>query len=296
MKRELKKLVKETRYAVKVASRVLKRWHKKIPANELEPLAKALGEFRAAVKKDDIAAARVASKQLEDLLETEFRFARKSTLREWVESLGAALIIALFLRSFVLEAFKIPSGSMIPTLLVGDHIFVNKFIYGVRLPIIGKRIIEWGNPERGEVIVFAYPHDPDKDYIKRVIGIPGDRILVKDHEVYVNGKRVVQSRGEPLTYVDDATGMNRQAIHHFAALGNAQFSIIYEPKRSHASLEYVVEEGHVFVMGDNRDNSADSRAWGQVPFENIKGRAMVVWWSSSDREGIRLQRIGHLID
>ena len=296
MSKEIKKIRKKGQYTIRETRRIIRKWSKKISASELEPLALALDNYNNAVLEEDAKAAKTALKALEDLLDTDFSYARKSALRDWIESLGLALLVALFLRAFVLEAFKIPSGSMIPTLMVGDHIFVNKFIYGIRLPIVGIRIVSWGEPGRGEVIVFAYPHDPEKDYIKRVIGLPGDSIRVENHEVYVNGEKVTQSEGESFSYVDDHSGIPRHCIKHDAVLGDAQFEIIYEPGRYHSSNEYVVNPGHLFVMGDNRDNSADSRVWGQVPLNNIKGEAMVVWWSNSKRDGIRFDRIGHLID
>ncbi len=296
MKRDVKKLERKTRYLMKEAGRILRKWRKKLTAAQLEPLALAMLGYRQALEDDDPVALNQAAKHLEHLLDGEFAFARKSGLRDWAESLGIALMIALFLRAFVLEAFKIPSGSMIPTLQVGDHIFVNKFTYGIRLPVVGKRIVQWAQPERGDVIVFAYPHDPDKDYIKRVIGIPGDRIIVDGQDVYVNGERIIQSDASPYTYVDENSGDHRQCLRHQAVLGNAQFTTIYDPSRRHPVAEYRVKAKHLFVMGDNRDNSADSRTWGQVPFDNIKGRALVVWWSYSGRSGVRRDRIGHLID
>ena len=296
MKRELKKIQNESRYLIKEAQRILKKWQSRLESDKLEPLLKAVGNLETALARGDAAAAQVAKKQLEHLLETDFAFARKGVLRDWAESLFVALLIALFLRTFVIEAFKIPSGSMIPTLLIGDHIFVNKFIYGIRLPIINKRIVTWGEPERGEVIVFVYPHDTDKDYIKRVIGLPGDRITVTGTEVLVNGERIMQSTGHPFTYVDVESGDSKVCVQYDSVLGRAQFNTLYDPHRLHPTTEYIVEPGHYFVMGDNRDNSADSRAWGQVPLDNIKGRALVVWWSSYEGASIRFDRIGHLID
>lgn len=296
MNKEIKKVRKESRYLVKEARRILSKYNSKLSSDQLEPLKNTLEELERSLENEQVEGSRHALKSLEYLLDNDFVFARKSVIREWAESLIFALLIALFLRTFVIEAFKIPSGSMIPTLLVGDHIFVNKFIYGVRLPVIGKRVLEWNEPKRGEVIVFAYPHDPDKDYIKRVIGLPGDKIRVVGQEVYVNGKLVEQSDPEKFYYTDETNGQKRACLVHKTRLGNAMFDTIYEPGRHHPDEEYVVQEKHLFVMGDNRDNSADSRSWGQVPFDNIKGRAILVWWSSAEFDGMRFSRIGHIID
>ncbi len=262
----------------------------------MEPLLQTLSALERAFETEELVDCRRELRNLQALLDNDFSFARKSALRDWTESLLVALLIALFLRTFVLEAFKIPSGSMIPTLLVGDHIFVNKFIYGIRLPIINKRIVEWGQPKRGEVIVFVYPHDPSKDYIKRVVGLPGDRIRVSGEDVFVNGEKVELGKEALYTYNDEVSGDKRDCVLRPAKLGEAEFDLIYNPRRNHQGGEYIVEEGHLFVMGDNRDNSADSRVWGQVPLDNVKGRAIVVWWSSSSLDGIRFSRMGHLIE
>ena len=198
---------------------------------------------------------------------------RKSVLREWGEALGVALILALLIRSFVVQAFKIPSGSMLPTLQIGDHILVNKFVYGVRLPILGHMVMELGTPRRGDVIVFVYPEDRQKDFIKRVVGIEGDVIEVRQKKLTVNG-----------TAVEDPHA-------HFAD-GD---SIGGQPQRDNFG-PYTVPRGTVFVMGDNRDRSYDSRFWGPVALDEVKGKAFLIYWSwdGSDR-WIRWERIGDLI-
>jgi signal peptidase I len=294
--KEIKRLRKKSSYVIKEARRIIRKYGRKLDSAQMEPLVTSYAALSNAIENGDNTSGEIEFKQLEHLLETDFAFARKSAIREWAESLFVALIIAMFLRTFVLEAFKIPSGSMIPTLLVGDHIFVNKFVYGIRLPFMSYRLTEWSEPKHGDVIVFAYPHDPDKDYIKRVIGVPGDHIEMRGQDLFVNGEIVKMSESEPYTYTDETTGGMEHAILRHAMLGNAQFNIIYDESRLHPTMEYTVEPRHLFVMGDNRDNSADSRAWGQVPYDNVKGRAIVVWWSHSEHEGIRFDRMGHLID
>ena len=180
------------------------------------------------------------------------RIKKKSTIREYAEAAAIAILLALFIRAFVVQAFKIPSGSMEPTLLVGDHILVNKFLYGIKLPYFQTTLIPISTPGRGDIIVFIYPEDKSKDFIKRVIGIPGDRIQMQDKQLLVNG----QSFDDKYGYYDEKAG---------------------NPSRSFGPV--VVPEDHYFVMGDNRDHSMDSRFWGFVPSEAVKGKAFIIYWS-----------------
>jgi signal peptidase I len=180
------------------------------------------------------------------------RIKRKSTLREYAEAAAIAILLALFIRAFVVQAFKIPSGSMEPTLLVGDHILVNKFIYGIKLPYFQTTLIPISTPARGDIIVFIYPEDRSKDFIKRVIGIPGDKIQMQDKQILINGKPFDDKHG----YYDERAGNT-----------NRSFGPVVVPKDQY------------FVMGDNRDHSMDSRFWGFVPSEDIKGKAFIIYWS-----------------
>jgi signal peptidase I len=180
------------------------------------------------------------------------RIRKKSTFREYAEAAAIAILLALFIRAFVVQAFKIPSGSMEPTLLVGDHILVNKFIYGIKLPYLQTTLIPISTPERGDIIVFIYPEDKSKDFIKRVIGIPGDRIQMQDKQILVNGQPFDDKYG----FYDERAG---------------------NPSRSFGPV--VVPKDHYFVMGDNRDHSMDSRFWGFVPSEAVKGKAFIIYWS-----------------
>jgi signal peptidase I len=198
---------------------------------------------------------------------------KKSKVREYVETLVIALVIALFVRSFVVQAFKIPSSSMEPTLLVGDHILVNKFIYGIRIPVIGKKIFAFSQPRRGDVIVFIFPNDRSKDYIKRVIGLPGEKVEIKERMIYINDRLIEDSWG------------------HFSSWG---------PGGRDTYGPIMVPPHSLFVMGDNRDNSEDSRYWGFVPLDDVLGKAFVMYWSwdwraSSLLSKVRWQRIGSLI-
>ena len=211
---------------------------------------------------------------------------------DWTAGLFPVILIVFLLRSFLFEPFKIPSGSMIPTLLVGDLILVNKFHYGVRLPVINKKIIDNHDPQRGDVMVFRYPVDPRQDYIKRVVGIPGDEVVFQNQALTINGKPVpLKSLGD--FYDEDSLRYEPQFSE---ALGEGEHKLLVNPKRQayygpdpksfpmHENCRYTAEgvsckvpAGHYFMMGDNRDNSMDSRYWGFVPEANIVGRAFFVW-------------------
>lgn len=257
-------------------------------------------------------------RRMEQFVEDHLTRFRKSATREYIESIGVAVLIALALRAFVLEAFQIPSGSMIPSLRVGDHIFVSKMAYGVRVPMLplhigGMRIpavsLNWSMPEPGDVIVFVTPENEVEDYIKRVIAVAGDTVEVREQMVYING--------EPYT-IEDAGRFNYDHLDEDGEFDYRAFSrrfIELIPGASHPILRktcsdnqdcalrfgtncnlkkgvceqthfgpYKVPEGHVFCMGDNRDDSRDSRFWGSVPMEFIKGKAEFIWWSY--REGL----------
>lgn len=219
---------------------------------------------------------------------------KKGKIREYAESLFIALLIAFFVRSFAIEAFRIPSGSMIPTLLIGDHIFVNKFIYGLRVPFTKKKIVHFGDPKRGEAIVFIYPMDEGKDFIKRVIGVPGDTILLKEHTVFLNGEPLKQEpKGEPF---DDAQGKEEGSHDLFEENNGALYTIRTNSFPQGGESAVQVPPGHLFVMGDNRDNSSDSRDWGFVPIKNVKGKALFVWLSIDfENKSIRWKRFGKWI-
>jgi len=306
---------------------------------------------------------------LDALCDELIKRAPKSTTRDYFESIGAAVLIALCLRAFVIEAFKIPSSSMYPTLEIGDHIFVNKFIYGVRIPWTNTKLFELRGPKRGEVIVFMQPCMPDKDYIKRVVATAGDTVEVRCNVLYVNGAAVPSKllEGEGCQYDDyeESTGrwfpkscskyeetvdgkayetyqdekrpareqqlaqgtLDHGDSHDFPlhdrpiippscatspgepdsmAAPNQRPGKVVETKTAEKAgvceqqLHYVVPEGHIFAMGDNRSNSNDSRYWGSVPIENIKGKALFIWlsyahWGFTDWTGIRWPRIGNFV-
>ncbi len=215
----------------------------------------------------------------------------KSVVREYTEAIIIAIILALFIRTFIVQAFKIPSGSMLPTLKIGDHLLVNKFIYGIKVPFSGTLLIPIKKPQRYDIIVFRYPEDPKTDYIKRVIGTPGDKIEIRDKVVFVNGKKIEDVAAH---FTDDTIipSEMKQARIFKGGPNKDNFGPILVP------------EGKWFVMGDNRDNSYDSRFWGFVDENKILGKAMIIYWSwdltkpwlSVDRfSSIRFGRIGHII-
>jgi signal peptidase I len=198
----------------------------------------------------------------------------KSRLRENIEAILVAILLALFIRTFVVQAFKIPSGSMKNTLLIGDHILVNKFIYGVKLPYLQKVIIPIGKPKRGDIVVFKFPVEPEKDFIKRVVGIAGDTIEGRDKTIYING----QSIEESYTIQTDSNvyPAGLQARDNFGPI--------------------TVPEGSLFVMGDNRDQSFDSRFWGFVDLKVVSGKAFMIYWSwDSNDFSVRWSRLGDLL-
>jgi signal peptidase I len=362
VRREAKLLVREVR-------RGLARGADRIDAEAAGALARGADALEAARRAGDGAAMRIALVDLGERAEEQLPFARKSTVREYVESIGIAILIALFLRAFVIEAFKIPSGSMIPSLEIGDHIFVNKFLYGVRIPYTDRKVLEVRAPRRGEVIVFVYPCDRERDYIKRIVAVAGDTVEVRCNLLYVNGEPVPQTlmgdrdcrfwdynerygqadaswdtRFCPLATPESPWALCNCSRYR-EALGGLRYETIYRPQRPaegdlyagsdfprvprpgpvaqpqcdtdewraaqlgefvdtargvgrcQLQRHYVVPAGHVFVMGDNREKSNDSRVWGPVPLDDIKGKALFVWWAGKPDPAERRQweRIGALV-
>lgn len=221
---------------------------------------------------------------------------KEPILVEYARSFFPVILIVLILRSFLVEPFRIPSGSMIPTLKVGDFILVNKFSYGIRLPVIDSKIIGIGEPERGDVVVFRFPKDPSVDYIKRVIGLPGDRIAYRSKNVYVNGKRIPVSKIGPYTETKDGLPIPGATKLSEKISDELNHEILIESNKATFNGEWIVPENHFFVMGDNRDNSNDSRFWGFVPEKNLVGKAFMIWmnWNFDDG-GIEWGRIGDSI-
>lgn len=227
--------------------------------------------------------------------------AKKSFFKEWVEPFLIAAVVALFIRQFVVEAFKIPSGSMIPTLTIGDHLLVNKFIYGPRIPFTDNRFFSGAEPKRGDIIVFKFPEDESKNFIKRVVGVPGDKIEIRKGILLINDQPVpvmelkndgdkepgsVQASlwGKPRV-LEESLGSVTHRIQYLRDQSGYDFGPVLVPKES------------VFVMGDNRDNSQDSRVWKFVKYDKILGKALIIYWSWDGNDGrwLRWERIGNLI-
>lgn len=198
----------------------------------------------------------------------------KSKVKEYVESIIIAILIAVFIRTFIICAYKIPSRSMVQTLLVGDHILVNKFIYGVKIPLLRRTIIPVREPKRGEIVVFIYPNDRSKDFIKRVIGVGGDKIEIVNKKIFINGKEYKDSFG---IYSD-----------------NIIYPATMQPRDNFGPI--TVPNDAIFVMGDNRDESLDSRFWGFVNLKDVEGKAFIIYWSwNRDEHNLRWQRLGNLL-
>jgi len=199
---------------------------------------------------------------------------KRSVFREYAEAIIVALVLALFIRTLVVQAFKIPSGSMEPTLEIGDHILVNKFLYGMKIPFTSLRLLPLEKPQRGDVIVFIYPQDRSKDFIKRVVAVEGDTVRVMNKKLYING----------VPAADPHAVFKEEAVFP----PEVQSRDNYGPT--------TVPPGCLFVMGDNRDRSLDSRFWGFVPLTDVRGKAFIIYWSWDSLETmVRWNRIGHLI-
>jgi len=194
---------------------------------------------------------------------------KKSTLREYFESIVIAVILALFIRTFVVQAFKIPTGSMEENLLIGDHLLVNKFVFAPTATPVERALLPIGTIKRGDVIVFKYPEEPDRDFIKRVIGLPGETVELREKKVYINGNGL----DEPYVHFLQPPGQNSE-FHEITS---------FDVRERYGPV--TVPADHYFVMGDNRDNSQDSRYWGFLPRENVKGKALLIYWSyEAERE------------
>ena len=209
---------------------------------------------------------------------------KKSIVREYFESLVIAVVLALFIRTFVVQAFKIPTRSMEQNLLIGDHLLVNKFVFGPALSPIERAVLPMKDIKRKDVIVFKYPEEPERDFIKRVIGLPGETVELRNKRVFINGKQLE----EPYVYyLEDPPPMPQESEMPNDVQGGGDPRVHYGP--------VTVPPGQYFVMGDNRDNSQDSRYWGFLPRENVKGRALVIYWSYDPEAGFSGPRWNHIL-
>jgi signal peptidase I len=200
---------------------------------------------------------------------------QKSTVREYFESIVVAVILALFVRTFVVQAFKIPTGSMEPNLLVGDHLLVNKFVFAPTVSPAERAVLPIRDIRRGDIVVFKFPEDPERDFIKRVIGLPGDSVELKNRELHINGHKI----DEPYA-------------HYLFPVGEGQESTNFDVRERYGPV--TVPDRHYFMMGDNRDNSQDSRYWGFLPEHYVKGRALMIYWSFEQPTGTQPEGLGAL--
>lgn len=207
---------------------------------------------------------------------------KEPTYVEYAKAFFPVILIVFLLRSFVVEPFRIPSGSMLPSLFIGDFILVNKFSYGIRLPIINRKVVDLGAPRRGDVVVFRFPGDPSINYIKRVVGVPGDRVVYEGKKLYINGTMMPQIGGTPYT-LHPGGEPAYELVRYREKLDGVEHDILISGRPDPAPPPVTVPQGQYFVMGDNRDHSNDSRYWGYVPEENLVGKAFLIWfsWDSS---------------
>ncbi|GMR20006.1 MAG: signal peptidase I [Gammaproteobacteria bacterium] len=226
-----------------------------------------------------------ALKQAGGSEEAVAKMGREPLLVEYARAFFPVILIVFILRSFLVEPFRIPSGSMLPSLLPGDFILVNKFNYGIRLPVANIKVIDVNQPQRGEVMVFRYPGDPSINYIKRVVGLPGDRIVYLNKRLYINGQPMTQTENGLYDSKDGLGGVSTftRRVEDLGGLRHdilvSQQSVFPGAPATGPALEFTVPEGRYFVMGDNRDRSNDSRFWGYVPDENLVGKAFFIWFS-----------------
>jgi len=222
--------------------------------------------------------------------------------KDFFITLSLCLILVFFIRAFIIEPFKIPSSSMFPTLTVGDHIFVLKFSYGLSIPFTKYEFYKFSQPKRGDVVVFLFPKDESLYYVKRVVGVPGDTIELKGHNLFINGKIVKKDVVVPSEYksILGNTSLNGKLYKEY--LGDSPHYVHYSRNGSDSiSISETIPKDHYFVLGDNRDDSYDSRSWGLVPRENLKGKAFIIWVSIDTKKlwgrlnKIRWERCGTII-
>lgn len=318
--REDLSLRRQARFLQKNARRCLSRYKDQIKPDIQKAVVEAVEALERALEQEDNERVFAELDVLDKLMDKYLTYLRKGSILEVGEPLISALIVALLLRAFVIEAFKIPSGSMIPTLQVGDHIFVNKILFGLRVPFTNvKFAYHLREPKRGEVIVFVYPHEQSKDYIKRVAAVAGDTIEACGEEITINGQELARVPHAGKCEYEDADEEHPEAGWQWRSCrgfretnGDNTYNVVqdFQTALDRPCAKWSVPKGHVFVLGDNRDHSADSRFWCDpnsnrvlppacesgpngsfVPLEMIKGKAWFIWWSAGRGSSVRFERL-----
>ena len=288
------KLIKKSQELLNSTKSILKANKTDISPDIRNIFNERLNELEKALESNDPEQINGSYNSLKNLFDQNLSGYSKSKLRQNVEAIIIALCLALLIRTFIVQPFKIPSGSMIPTLLIGDHLLVNKFIYGTKIPFTNIRVLPVEDIERGDVVVFKFPGNDSVNkglhYIKRAIGLPGDVIDIEGRDVIINGKKVKQVYEGSYDYYEQGTEVSTDK--YIDTLSENIFDVIYKKSsvnttKGKTNFPITVPDGHIFVLGDNRDNSYDSRFWGFVPINNISGKAFLIHWSwNFDNESI----------
>lgn len=280
------KLRKDSQELVNSVKRILRSKSSSIEPNILKLANEKVSDVESSISGGDFSKIKPAYSSLKSFFEENLKRNTKSKTRQNIESVLIALALALLIRTFVVQPFKIPSGSMIPTLLVGDHLLVNKFVYGTKVPFTNKVVMPIEEIKRGDVVVFKFPNESGSKkgvhYIKRVIGLPGDVIDLTRRDIFVNGEKIPQEYLGAYSYKEES--ILTSTDKYLQTINDKSFDVIYRKglistARGRFNYPLTVPEGQIFVLGDNRDNSYDSRFWGFVPIKNISGRAFMIHWS-----------------
>ena len=283
--------IRDSKKLLRTARGVVRKKKKFLTSREADYAEARISACEQAISSGSLQEIRVSKKALGIFLQDNLKGYGKSSLRQNAEALVIAVVLALAIRAFVFQPFKIPSGSMLPTLLVGDHILINKFVYGTRVPLTDKVFFPFSKIDRGDIVVFKLGEDnatgfplPAKNafYVKRTVGIAGDEVDIRGRDLLINGRVVTQVYGGDYEHPDQK--FYPAADRYQQSLSGKNFSVIYKKGSNSTtsgrlSFPLVVPKGRIFVMGDNRDNSYDSRFWGFVPVENVYGKAFMIHWS-----------------